>query len=359
MGVCRLGAEAAAAAGMPPPFFPPIIWAPLRARRVSTAGGSALAAPPKPVTGSSVLICDEVDPSMARILSGNGLSVSCEPAVTAERLLEIVGGFDAVVVRSRTKITPDVVDRAKKCRVIARAGVGLDNIDVDAATARGIRVVNSAEAATTAVAELVLTLMLSMARHVPRADAGMRSGRWLKSEIGASGTELRGKYLGIVGLGNIGKRLARLARALNMNIIGHDVIPIDPDFSREVGLAKADLDTLLGSSDYVSLHVPLLDSTRHLINAERLALMKPTARIINTSRGGVIDEDALYEAVSSGRLGGAALDVFESEPAAGHRLSQLDRVVLTPHLGAMTAEAQALAAHVTAEKVIQVLRGVI
>ena len=309
------------------------------------------------LSGASVLICDEVDSSLARVLSNNGLSVSYEPAVTAEQLPGMIGRYDAVVVRSRTRMTADVIARAEKCRVIARAGVGLDNIDTAAAAARGVRVVNSAEAATTAVAELVLALMLSMARQVPRADAGMRSGLWLKSELGAAGTELRGKYLGIVGLGNIGRRLARLARALNMNIIGHDVVPIDQEFAREVGLAKTDLDTLLGSSDYVSLHVPLLESTRHLIGAEKLALMKPTARILNTSRGGVIDEDALYDAVSSGRLAGAALDVYESEPAAGHRLSQLDRIVLTPHIGAMTAEAQALAAHVVAEKIIQVLRG--
>lgn len=307
--------------------------------------------------GREALVCDRVDASLARILESNGMIVAYEPEISAERLLEVVGRFDAVVVRSRTRVTADVVSRAERCRVIARVGVGLDNIDVAAAEARGMRVVNAAEAATTAVAELVLALMLSMARQVPRADAGMRGGEWLKPEI--KGTELRGKYLGIVGLGNIGRRLGRLARALNMNIIGHDVVPIDAEFARDVGLMKADLDTLLRSSDYVSLHVPLLDSTRHMIGAERLALMKPTARLVNTSRGGIVDEDALYEAISSGRLAGAALDVFESEPAAGHRLSKLDGVVLTPHLGAMTAEAQALAANVAAEKIIQVLRGVI
>ena len=316
--------------------------------------------PPSPQPGArgrEALVCDEVDESLRRVLESNGMAVAYEPSITAERLLEVAGRFDAIVVRSRTKVTADVVSRAERCRVIARVGVGLDNIDVAAAESRGIRVVNAAEAATTAVAELVLALMLSMARQVPRADAGMRDGRWLKSEIG--GTELRGKYLGIVGLGNIGRRLGRLARALNMNIIGHDVVPIDAEFARDVGLMKADLDSLLRSSDYVSLHVPLLDSTRHMIGAEKLALMKPTARLINTSRGGIVDEDALYEALESGRLAGAALDVFESEPAAGHRLAQLDGTVLTPHVGAMTAEAQALAANVAAEKIIQVLRGVI
>ncbi|MDX1533684.1 MAG: NAD(P)-dependent oxidoreductase, partial [Nitrosopumilaceae archaeon] len=222
---------------------------------------------------------------------------------------------------------------------------------------KNIRVINAVEGAMTAVAELVLGLMLGLARQIPRADRGIRNGQWLKKEL--KGTELKGKYLGIVGLGNIGKRLGRLAKGLNMNIIGYDVVPIDPEFVKEVGMMKADLDTLLQSSDYISLHVPLLESTHHMINAEKLATMKPTARIINTSRGGVIDEDALYDAIKNGKLGGAALDVFESEPATGHKLAELDNVILTPHMGAMTKEAQALAANVIGEKIIQILRGVI
>lgn len=305
----------------------------------------------------SALICDEVDSVLPEILKKSGIDVSYEPAISAEQLLERIGGYSAVVVRSRTTVTADMISRAKNCKVIARVGVGLDNIDAAAAEARGVRVVNAAEGAVTAVAELVLGLMLCSARKIAFADRGVRAGRWPKKE--ARGTELSGKYLGIVGLGNIGRRLARLARGLNMNVIGYDVSPIDPEFAREVGLMRADLDTLLGSSDYVSLHVPLLDSTRHMIGPEKLALMKPTATLINTSRGGVVDEDALYEALRGGRLGGAALDVFESEPAAGHRLAELDSVVLTPHVGAQTAEAQKLAANVAAEKIVQVLRGVI
>jgi D-3-phosphoglycerate dehydrogenase len=199
--------------------------------------------------------------------------------------------------------------------------------------------------------------MLSLARQTTRGDRAVRNGQWLKNEL--KGTELRGKYLGIVGLGNIGKRLGRLARALNMNIIGYDVVPIDEEFAKEVGLMKADLDTLLQSSDYISLHVPLLDSTYHLINAQKLSTMKKTAKIINTSRGGVIDEDALYEAIKSGNLGGAALDVFEKEPATGNKLAELDNVILTPHIGAQTKEAQSLAANIIGEKIIQILRGVI
>ncbi len=303
----------------------------------------------------AALICDPVDPALARVLSASGVSVDSEPEITAERLAERIGEYEIVVVRSRTRLTRGLIGAASRCRIIARVGVGLDNIDAAAAAERGIRVMNAAEAATTAVAELVLGLMLGMARQIPLADRGTRGGGWPKGAL--RGTELKGKYLGIVGLGNIGRRLGRLARGLNMNIIGHDVVPIDQQFSRDVGLVKADLDTLLRSSDYVSLHVPLLDSTRHMIDAGRLSLMKPTARIINTSRGGVIDEDALYDAVKGGRLAGAALDVYEKEPPAGTRLAELDGVIMTPHVGAMTAEAQALAATVIAEKIIQAIRG--
>ena len=305
----------------------------------------------------SVLICDEVDPILNKILQENGLQVSYEPAITAEQVLAKIPDYNIVVVRSRTRITKDMIDRAEKCKIIARVGVGLDNIDQDAAKSKNIRVINAVEGAMNAVAELVLGLMLSLARQTARADRAIRNGQWLKKEL--NGTELKGKYLGIVGVGNIGKRLGRLARGLNMNIIGYDVIPIDEEFSRDVGLMKADLDTLLQSSDYVSIHVPLLDSTRHLIGSQKLSLMKKTARIINTSRGGVIDEDALYDALKNGTLGGAALDVFESEPAVGHKLAELDNVILTPHIGAQTKEAQSLAANVVAEKIIQILRGVI
>ena len=305
----------------------------------------------------SVLICDKVDSILGRILTENGLKVTYEPEITPAQLSEEIARFDIVIVRSRTKLTKDLIGRAGRCKIIARVGVGLDNIDLDAAKAGGIRVINAAEGAMTAVAELVLGLMLGLARQVPRMDRAMRNGQWLKKQ--ATGSELKGKYLGIVGLGNIGKRLGRLARGLNMNIIGYDVVPVDKEFSRDVGMLKTDLDTLLQSSDYITLHVPLLKSTYHMINEEKLSLMKPTAKIINTSRGGIVDEDALYGALKDGRLGGAALDVFESEPATGHRLTELDNVILTPHMGAQTAEAQILAANIVAEKIIQILRGVI
>ncbi len=305
----------------------------------------------------SVLICDQVDPILENILKKNGLQVTYTPQITSEELANKIGDFDIVVVRSRTTITKDLIEKATRCKIIARVGVGLDNIDAEFAKTKNIRVINAVEGAMNAVAELVICLMLSMAREIPRADRELRDGKWIKKEL--MGTELVGKYLGIVGLGNIGKRLGRLARSLNMNIIGYDVIPIDPEFVKDVGLIKADLDTLLQSSDYVSLHVPLLDSTKHMINAERMAKMKKTAKIINTSRGGTIDEDALFDALKNGKLGGAALDVFEKEPAVGNKLATLPNVICTPHIGAQTKEAQSLAANVIAEKIIQILRGVI
>jgi len=305
----------------------------------------------------SVLICDQVNPILKEVLEKNGLKVTYEPEITPEQIAEKIGNFEVVVVRSRTKMTRELIAKADKCKIIARVGIGLDNIDQDAAKEKNIRVINAVEGAITAVAELVIGLMISMAREIPRADREIRNGNWIKKEL--MGSELKGKYLGIVGLGNIGKRLGRLARALNMNIIGYDVVPIDDEFSKEVGLMKADLDTLLSSADYISFHVPLLDSTRHMINAEKLKMMKNTARIINTSRGGVIDEEALYNSLKDGSLAGAALDVFEVEPATENKLITLPNFIATPHIGAQTKEAQLLAANIIAEKIIQILRGVL
>ena len=305
----------------------------------------------------SVLICDQVAPILNDILQKNGLKISYEPEITSDQIEEKIGNFDVVIVRSRTRITKEMVSRASNCKIIARVGVGLDNIDTDAAKAKGIRVINAVEGAMNAVAELVLGLMLSLAREIPRADREIRNRNWLKKDL--MGIELSGKYLGIVGLGNIGKKLARHARALNMNIIGYDVIPIPDDFASEVRLIKADIDTLLSSSDFISFHVPLTESTHHIVNAQKLSMMKKTAYIINTSRGEIIDEDALYNAIKERKIAGAALDVFEKEPAVGNKLASLPNVICTPHIGAQTKEAQALAANVIAEKIIMILRGVI
>jgi len=305
----------------------------------------------------SVLVCDQVNPTLNEILEKNGLKVTYEPEITPEQLAEKIGNFQVVVVRSRTKLVKELIEKADKCKIIARVGVGLDNIDENAAKEKNIKVINAVEGAMNAVAELVIGLMLSMAREIPRADREVRNGNWIKKEL--MGRELSGKYLGIVGLGNIGKKLARHAKSLNMNIIGYDVVPIDEEFSKEVGLMKADLDTLLSSSDYVSLHVPLLERTHHMINSEKLKLMKNTACIINTARGGVIDEESLYNSLKEGNLANASLDVFEVEPATGNKLTTLPNFIATPHIGAQTKEAQSLAANIIAEKIIQILRGVI
>lgn len=305
----------------------------------------------------SVLICDETDHVLNKILTNNGLKVTYEPEITHDQIKEKIDQFNIIIVRSRTKLTKELIERADNCKIIARVGVGLDNIDLTAAKIKNIRVINAVEGAMNAVAELVIGLMLCLARKISTMDRGIRNDEWLKKQ--AKGTELSGKYLGIIGLGNIGRRLGYLARSLNMNIIGYDVVPIDEQFSKEVGLMKSDLLTLLESSDYVSIHVPLLSSTYHLIDEEKLAVMKPTAKIINTSRGGVIDENALYTALKNGKIGGAALDVFEKEPAISNKLAEFDNVVLTPHMGAQTSEAQSLSANVIGEKIIQVLRGVI
>ena len=305
----------------------------------------------------SVLICDQVAPILNDILQKNGLKITYEPEITPEQIKEKIGTFDIVIVRSRTKLTKEMIEKADKCKIIARVGVGLDNIDVDAAKAKGIRVINAVEGAMNAVAELVLGLMLSLAREIPRADREIRNGKWLKKEL--MGTELSGKYLGIIGLGNIGKKLAKHARALNMNIIGYDIIPIADEFVREVGLIKTDLDTLFSSADYISFHVPFTNDTYHLVNSQRIGKMKKTVYLINTSRGEIIDEEALYTALKDGRIAGAALDVFEKEPATGNKLATLPNVICTPHIGAQTKEAQTLAANVIAEKIIMILRGVI
>jgi len=305
----------------------------------------------------SVLICDQIAPILNDILQKNGLKITYEPEITPDQIKEKIGNFEIVIVRSRTKLTKDLIDKANKCKIIARVGVGLDNIDVDAATKKGIRVINAVEGAMNAVAELVLGLMFSLAREIPRADREIRNGKWLKKEL--MGTELSGKYLGIVGLGNIGKKLAKHARALNMNIIGYDIIPIPDDFTHEVGLIKTDLETLLSSADYISFHVPLTNDTHHLVNSQRLAKMKKTTCLINTSRGEIIDEEALYTALKEGKIAGAALDVFEKEPVTGNKLATLPNVICTPHIGAQTKEAQTLAANVIAEKIIMILRGVI
>ncbi len=304
-----------------------------------------------------VLVCDSIDQVGVDSLKRAGMNVDYKPEIKANELVSVVKDYDAIVVRSRTKVTKEIIDAASNAKIIARVGVGLDNVDVKAAEARKIRVINAPEAASTAVAELAIGLMISLARSIPRADAETKKGNWIKKEL--VGTELKGKYLGIIGVGNIGRNIGRMAKALRMNLIGYDIFPINRDFVSEVGMIVTDLNTLLESSDFITCHVPATPETKHMFNAESLAKMKPTAYLINTSRGEIIDENALYEALKNNRLAGAALDVFEVEPPTNKLLLNLPNVVCTPHIGAQTKEGQELASSVIAEKIIQILRGVI
>ena len=281
--------------------------------------------------------------------------VDYQPEIDANQLSTIAKDYDVIVVRSRTKITKEIIHAsAPSVKIIARVGVGLDNIDINEAEANGIHVINSPEAAANAVSELVIGLMLSLARSIPFADIETKKGNWIKKDL--TGVELRGKYLGIIGVGNIGRNIGRIGRSLRMNLIGYDIIPINRDFTREVGMIVADFNTLLESADFVTCHVPLTAETKKMFSADKFSKMKPSAFLINTSRGEVIDENALYEALKNGRIAGAALDVFETEPPMNRMLLQLPNVICTPHIGAQTKEAQQLAAMVIAEKIIQTLR---
>jgi D-3-phosphoglycerate dehydrogenase / 2-oxoglutarate reductase len=302
-----------------------------------------------------VLICDSIDNAGIESLKKSGMVVEYRPELKSDQLKVIAKNYDVLIVRSRTKITKEIIEAsAPHVKIIARVGVGLDNIDVKEANARNIHVINSPEAAANAVSELVIGLILSLARNIPFADTETKKGNWIKKDL--TGIELRGKYLGIIGVGNIGRNIGRIGRALRMNLIGYDIVPVNRDFIREVGLIVTDLNTLLESADFITCHVPLTAETMKMFNKEKFSKMKSTAFLVNTSRGEVIDESALYDALSNRKIAGAALDVFETEPPTNRMLLRLPNVVCTPHIGAQTKEAQELAAMVIAEKIIQNLR---
>jgi D-3-phosphoglycerate dehydrogenase len=305
-------------------------------------------------SNNRVLICDSIDRVGIESLKKSGMAVDYQPEIKPDQLSLIAKNYDVLVVRSRTKVTKEIIEASTpNVKVIARVGVGLDNIDIKEAEERNIRIINSPESAANAVSELVIGLMLSLARNIPFADSQTKKGSWVKKDL--TGIELRGKYLGIIGVGNIGRNIGRIGRALRMNLIGYDIIPINKDFVREVGLIVTDLNTLVQSADFITCHVPLTAETKKMFNKEKLSKMKSTAFLINTSRGEVIDESALYDALRDGKLAGAALDVFETEPPANKMLLQLPNVISTPHIGAQTKEAQELAAMVIAEKIVQTL----
>ena len=302
---------------------------------------------------TKIVVCDPIAEGGLALLREAGEVVTAY-GLTRDELADAIAGADAVVVRSATRLDAELIGAAERLKVIARAGVGVDNIDVEAATRRGIAVVNAPTGNTVAAAEHAMALLLAAVRRVPLADAALKAGRWAKKE--ALGRQLYGKTLGIVGLGKIGSEVAKRARAFGMKLLAYDPY-IPAEKAEEVGAQPVELNELLGQSDFVSLHAALTDESRHLIGAEQLARMRPSAVLVNSARGGMVDEKALLEALRSGRLGGAALDVFEDEPQPDPALVGLDNVVATPHVAASTEEAQGEVAMEAAQQVVDVLAG--
>jgi len=304
-----------------------------------------------------VLVCDPLHGEGIEKLERAGFEVDINPTISEEELKKVVSSYNALIVRSRTNVTEGIVEAGGRLRVIGRAGVGLDNIDVEAAEKRGVTVLNTPEAPAEAVAELTVGLIISLARGIPLADRTMKEGRWIKREL--MGWQLRGKTLGVVGLGNVGERVARIAKAFGMRILITKRTPPPSDLVRELEaeyIPPADLPSFLRRSDIVTLHVPLSPQTHHMIGEREFKLMKKGAFLVNTSRGAIVDEGALLEALRSGKLAGAALDVYEDEPPKELELVKMPNVVCTPHIGAQTEEAQRVAAILIAEKIIDHLR---
>ncbi len=299
-----------------------------------------------------VLVCDAMD--VATLGLTDAFEVDYEPKITKEELLSRVENYDALVIRSRTKVDAEVIARGTHLKIVARSGSGVDNIDLRAANANGVEVVSSPEALVESVAEHVIGLMLTLARNIPGADAAMKEGRWDKERF--VGVELRGKTLGIAGLGRIGKRVAEIARVIGMSLLAYDVVEIPQETLASMGCRMVDLDTLFASSDFITLHIPLTSETRRMVDSRRLSLMKRSAFLINTSRGEVIDEAALGRALRAGEIGGAALDVFESEPPRSD-IATAPNIIATPHIGGQTRDAQAMAVTIVGAKINQFFAG--
>jgi len=300
-----------------------------------------------------VLIADPVGEEGIGILRSY-VEVDTRSDLKPEELISIIGDYEALVVRSQTQVTAKVIEAGKKLQVIGRAGVGVDNIDVEEATRRGIVVVNAPTGNTTAAAEHTIALMFALARNIPQASAVLKSGVWRRADF--MGTEVRDKTLGIIGLGNVGSEVARRARGLDMKTIAYDPF-ISIDYARNLQVGIVPLKQLLKEADFITLHMPLTKSTQGLFGAREMAIVKPTARIINTARGGLINEEALVKAVREKRIAGAAFDVFATEPLTSSILFEEDNIIVTPHLGASTTEAQAMVAQDVAEQIIAVFKG--
>ena len=300
-----------------------------------------------------ILVADPIADEGLELLRAKA-DVDVKVGLKPQELLAIVGGYDGLIVRSETKVTLEVINAGDRLQVVARAGIGVDNIDLDAATRVGIAVVNAPTGNTVAAAEHTLALILTMSRNIPLAHKSLKEGEWRRSDF--IGIEVQNKTLGIVGLGRVGSEVARRAQSFGMRLISFDPF-VSPDYARRMGVSLLTLDELLTESDFVTLHTPLTDSSRNLIGAKELSMMRPDARLINVARGELIDEAALLKALRADRLGGVALDVFAEEPPGPSPLLQHPKVVATPHLGASTQEAQREVAIEAAEQVLAVLNG--
>jgi len=301
-----------------------------------------------------VLVSDPIDQVGIDILS-QVAQVDIKTDLSPEQLVQIISEYDALMIRSGTRVTQAMIDAGKQLKIIGRAGVGVDNVDVPAATRRGILVVNSPEGNTIAAAEHAIAMMLSMSRYIPDANVSVKSGKWNRSSF--TGVEVYKKTLGVMGLGKIGSHVATVARSMGMRLLAYDPF-LSNERAEQLGCQLVELDMLFREADYITLHLPKTTETYHLIGKEAIAKMKPTARIINCARGGIIDEEALAIALQEGRLGGAALDVYETEPLGESPLKALGKeIILTPHLGASTEEAQANVAIDVAEQIRDVLLG--
>ncbi len=300
-----------------------------------------------------VLVADGIEESAMAEIKAAGLEVVVRNKETDGPIEVQIKGFDCVVVRSATKITRDVIEAADKLKLVVRAGVGLDNVDQEAAKEKGIDVQNTPEAPTVSVAEMVFSAMFAMARNITQADSSMKDERWEKKKL--TGTELWTKTLGVVGFGRIGCEVAKRAKAFDMEVLAYDVLDIN-QICMELGAKRTDFEDLVRKSDYITIHVPLVPKTRGMFGEKEFAMMKKTAFLVNTARGGVVDEKALLRALNEDKIAGAALDVFENEPPLDWELVKHPRLVATPHLASSTIEAQVRVGELTAYKVIQGLK---
>jgi D-3-phosphoglycerate dehydrogenase len=296
-----------------------------------------------------VLVSDPIAKEGIEILKNAGLEVVEKTGLSPEELAKTIPGYHGIIVRSATKVTKEVIDAADSLKVIGRAGIGLDNVDRDAAKAKGIKVLNTPTATSISVAELALGMILGAARRIPQATASTKAGKWEKKKF--KGFEAYSKILGIIGLGRIGTELAKRAQALGMVVVAYDPYVKSTDYAKLV-----DLDTLLKESDYISLHIPKTGETAHILNKDAFDKMKEGVVIVNCARGGVVDEDALYEAIKAGKVRVAGIDVYESEPAKENKLFSLEEVIVTPHIGAQTKEGQTRAGTQIAELVRDALK---